>query len=74
MPQPEADQLDLTSVCCKICSALQQRVSYLLRFLRFVGGGVKVCRVSADVSRCRGWLTVGSMDVPCFEGEVGEAE
>ena len=53
--------------------ALQQSISLLLRFLRFVGGGVKVCPVSAGVPRCQDWLTIGSMEVPCIEGEVGEA-
>jgi hypothetical protein len=56
------------------CFALQQCVANLLRFLRFVGGGVKVCPVTAGVSRCQDWLTIGSKDIPCFEGEVGEAE
>jgi hypothetical protein len=39
-----------------------------------VGGGVKVCPVTAGFSRCQDWLVVGSKDIPCFEGEVGEAE
>lgn len=52
----------------------QLGVASLLRFLRLIGGGVKVCTVMADVLRGQDLLSAGSMDVSRFEGEAGEAQ
>ena len=39
-----------------------------------MGGSVKVWQVMADVSGGQDLLVAGSMDIPRFEGEAGEAQ
>lgn len=55
-------------------SPSQLDIAGLLRFLRLIGDSVKVWQVMADVSRGQDLLAAGSMDVPRFEGEAGEAQ